>query len=40
MPNNGLYSDPSKAVPALQFFNDQGDVVWTAPTKAEFLPAK
>ena len=40
MPNNGLYSGPSKAVPALQFFNDQGDVVWTAPTKAEFLPAK
>jgi len=37
---NGLYSDPSKAVPALQFFNDQGDVVWTATSKAEFLPAK
>jgi len=40
---NGLYSFPNKAVasqPALQFFDDQGDVVWTAPAKAEFMPAK
>ena len=40
---NGLYFFPNKAVagqPALQFFDDKGDVVWTAPTKAEFMPAK
>lgn len=40
---NGLYLIPDKAAagqPALQFFDDKGDVVWTAPTKAEFMPAK
>ena len=40
---NGLYLIPNKAAagqPALQFFDDKGDVVWTAPTRAEFMPAK
>ena len=34
---------PGQAVsgPAtLQFYDDKGDVVWTAPTKAEYMPAK
>ncbi|MGB7849127.1 MAG: hypothetical protein WBL63_26175 [Candidatus Acidiferrum sp.] len=25
---------------SLQFFNEQGDVVWTAPTKAQFMAIK
>jgi hypothetical protein len=26
--------------PSLQFFNERGDVVWTAPTKTQFMPIK
>ncbi len=40
---NGTYFIPYKSVAgqaSLQFFDDKGDVVWTAPTKAEFMPAK
>ncbi|PYT53260.1 MAG: hypothetical protein DMG43_09455 [Acidobacteria bacterium] len=40
---NGTYFIPYKPVAgqaALQFFDDKGDVLWTAPTKAEFMPAK
>ena len=40
---NGLYLIPNKAAagqPALQFFDDKGDVLWTAPTKTELIPVK
>ena len=26
--------------PSLQFYNDKGDVVWTAPSAAQFIPAR
>ena len=43
-PNGGLYltpgdgAQPSQAL--LQFYNDKGDVVWSAPSKAQFIPTR
>lgn len=43
-PNGPLYltpgdgAQPSQAL--LQFYNDKGDVVWTAPSKAQFIPTR
>ncbi len=37
------YLTPSQPLPgqaALQFYNDKGDVVWTAPSAAQFIPAR
>jgi hypothetical protein len=41
--NGGTYLLPDDAIPgqpSLQFYNDKGDVVWTAPSAAQFLPAR
>lgn len=41
--NGGAYLLPDDALPgqpALQFYNDKGDVIWTAPSAAHFLPIK
>jgi hypothetical protein len=37
---NKLYSLRKDAGPALQFYNERGDVIWTAPSKPEYMPAK
>ncbi len=36
LPKDG--ASPGQA--ALQFYNDKGEVLWTAPSAAEFLPAR
>lgn len=40
----GTYLMPSDGAlpgqPSLQFYNDKGDVVWTAPSAAQFIPAR
>ena len=40
----GMYLMPSDGAlpgqPSLQFYNDKGDVVWTAPSAAQFLPVR
>jgi len=33
-------SEPVSGQASLQFYNDKGDVVWTAPSKAQFIPAR
>jgi hypothetical protein len=41
--NGGTYLLEDGAVrgqPSLQFFDDQGKVLWTAPSAAQFLPAR
>jgi hypothetical protein len=41
--NGGTYLLPDDTLPgqpSLQFYNDRGDVVWTAPSAAHFLPIK
>jgi hypothetical protein len=41
--NGGTYLLQDGAVPgqpSLQFFDDQGKVLWTAPSAAQFLPAR
>jgi hypothetical protein len=35
-----LVPSESSGQAALQFYNDKGDVVWTAPSKAQLLPAR
>ncbi len=37
---NKVYSLRRDAGPALQFYNERGDVIWTAPSKPEYMPAK
>ena len=40
----GMYLMPSDGAlpgqPSLQFYNEKGDVVWTAPSAAQFIPAR
>jgi len=40
----GTYLMPSDGAlpgqPSLQFYNDKGDVVWTAPSAAQLIPAR
>jgi hypothetical protein len=41
--NGGSYllqDDTLPGQPSLQFYNDKGDVVWTAPSAAQLLPAR
>jgi hypothetical protein len=42
--SGGTYLMPSDGAgpgqPSLQFYNDKGDVVWTAPSAAQFIPAR
>jgi hypothetical protein len=41
--NGGTYLLPDGVVPgqpSLQFFDDEGKVLWTAPSAAQFLPAR
>ena len=33
-------SEPASGQARRQFYNDKGDVVWTAPSKAQFIPAR
>jgi hypothetical protein len=43
-PNGPLHFIPGEGAQpgqaALQFYNDKGDVVWTAPSKAQFIPTR
>jgi len=41
--NGGSYllrDDTLPGQPSLQFYNDKGDAVWTAPSAAQFLPTR
>ena len=41
--NGRMYLIPADVMPgqaALQFFDDKGEVLWTAPSKAQFMPTK
>ncbi|PYT71974.1 MAG: hypothetical protein DMG39_11585 [Acidobacteria bacterium] len=41
--HGGTYLLPDDALPgqpSLQFYDDKGDVIWTAPSAAHFLPIK
>ena len=41
---SGMFLMPSDGAlpgqPSLQFYNDKGDVVWTAPSAAQLIPAR
>jgi hypothetical protein len=38
--NYMMPSQPVSGHAALQFYDDKGDIVWTAPSKAQFIPVR
>jgi hypothetical protein len=39
-PGQNLFANPTGATPSLEFYDDNGDAVWTAPQSPTMIPAR